>query len=425
MDRSNFVPSSTCNQSATIEQSFRDDAGRALATLAKHLGDIEAAEDALQDAYLVALERWPRDGVPQNRTAWILATARNRAIDKLRRERRGREKLELLATLDFVHNAEDATEMTAVPDDRLGLMFACCHPGLAVEARVALTLRTLGGLETAEIADAFLVPEATMAQRLVRAKRKIREAAIPLDVPPAQRLPERLADVCAVLYLIFNEGYLASRGEQLVRHDLCEEAIRLGRILMRLMPQEPEVMGLLALMLYAHARRAARTGPAGELIPLPEQERTLWNRELIAEANALLGRAVQHRLAGAYQLEAMIAAEHTNAQSVQRVHWDAIARIYGELAVVAPSPVIDLNRAVAVSFADGPESGLRILDAIEPELLESYHPAHVARADFLSRLGRRGEAREAYVAALALTQNAAERVFIEGKVRDLDQSTLA
>ncbi len=420
MDRSNSVQSSTCSQAATIEQSFRDDAGRALATLAKHLGDIESAEDAIQDAYLVALESWPRDGMPENPTAWILATARNRAIDKLRRERRGREKLELLATLDLAHDAQDMMETTAVPDDRLGLIFACCHPGLAVEARVALTLRTLGGLETEEIADAFLVPVATMAQRLVRAKRKIREAVIPLDVPPAERLPERLADVCAVLYLIFNEGYLASRGEQLVRHDLCEEAIRLARILTRLMPQEPEVMGMLALMLYSHARRAARTGPDGGLIPLPKQDRTRWNRALIAEANALLGRAVRHRYAGPYQLEATIAAEHTNARTAESVHWDAIAQLYGELAILAPSPVVDLNRAVAVSFAQGAEAGLRVLDAIDPALLESYHPAHVARADFLSRLGRRAEARESYLAARALTQNATERTFIEGKVAELE-----
>ncbi len=420
MDRSSSVPSSECSQAPSIEQSFRDDAGRALATLAKHLGDIEAAEDAIQDAYLVALERWPRDGMPENPTAWILATARNRAIDKLRRERRGREKLEVLATLDVAPDADDVMEMTAVPDDRLGLIFACCHPGLAVEARVALTLRTLGGLDTEEIADAFLVPTATMAQRLVRAKRKIREAVIPLDVPAAERLPERLADVCAVLYLIFNEGYLPSRGEQLVRHDLCEEAIRLARILSRLMPQEPEVMGMLALMLYAHARRAARTGPDGELIPLPKQDRTLWNRELIAEANALLGRAVRHRFAGPYQLEATIAAEHTNARTAESVHWDAIAQLYGELAILAPSPVVDLNRAVAVSFAQGAEAGLRILDAIDPALLESYHPAHVARADFLSRLGRRSEARESYLSALLLTQNAAERTFIEGRVAELE-----
>jgi RNA polymerase sigma-70 factor (ECF subfamily) len=419
MDRSNFAPSLTCNQAGTIEQSFRDDAGRALATLARILGDIEAAEDAIQDAYLVALERWPREGTPENPTAWILATARNRAIDKLRRERRGREKIDLLARLDVASDTTDASEMTAVPDDRLGLIFACCHPGLAVDARVALTLRTLGGLTTEEIADAFLVPIATMGQRLVRAKRKIREAVIPLDVPPAERLPERLADVCAVLYLIFNEGYLASRGDSLVRTDLCEEGIRLARTLCRLMPQEPEIMGLLALMLYAHARRAARTSASGELVPLPKQDRTLWNNETIAEANALMDRAVRHRLAGSYQIEAAIAAEHTNARSAGDVDWNAIARLYGELSILAPSPVVDLNRAVAVSFAQGPEAGLRILDAIDPQSLESYHPAHIARADFLHRLKRTAEARESYVTALALTQNAAERAFIESKLKEL------
>jgi RNA polymerase sigma-70 factor (ECF subfamily) len=420
MDRSNFAPSLTCNQAGSIEQSFRDDAGRALATLARILGDIEAAEDAIQDAYLVALEHWPRDGTPENPTAWILATARNRAIDKLRRERRGREKIELLGRLDVASDATDASEMTAVPDDRLGLIFACCHPGLAVDARVALTLRTLGGLTTEEIADAFLVPLATMGQRLVRAKRKIREAVIPLDVPPAERLPERLADVCAVIYLIFNEGYLASRGDSLVRTDLCEEGIRLARILCRLMPQEPEIMGLLALMLYAHARRAARTNASGELVPLPKQDRTLWKSETIAEANALMDRAVRHRFAGPYQLEAAIAAEHTNARSAGDVNWDAIAQLYGELSILAPSPVVDLNRAVAVSFAQGPEAGLRILDAIDPQSLESYHPAHIARADFLQRLARKAEARESYVTALALTQNAAERTFIESKLKDLE-----
>ena len=305
--------------------------------------------------------------------------------------------------------------MTAVPDDRLGLIFACCHPGLAVEARVALTLRTLGGLTTDEIADAYLVPSATMSQRLVRAKRKIREAVIPLDVPPAERLPERLADVCAVLYLIFNEGYLASTGTQLVRFDLCEEALRLARILMRLMPQEPEVMGLLALMLYAHSRRSARTSADGRLIPLPEQDRSLWNRDSIAEANALMDNAARHRLIGPYQLEAAIAAEHAKGDP----DWSRVSRLYGELAVLAPSPVVELNRAVALSFARGPESGLNALDAIDSKALREYHPAHIARADFLRRLGRSDEARVSYAAALALTQNAAERAFIEGKIAEL------
>ena len=426
MGRSKFVRLSRCNDVASIERSFRDDAGRALATLAKMLGDIEAAEDAIQDAYLVALERWPREGHPKHASAWILTTARHRAIDKLRRERRGREKAERLAALEFGAPPRDPfaedREMNVIPDDRLGLMFACCHPGLGVEARIALTLRTLGGLSTEEIAEAFLVPSATIAQRLVRVKRKIRDAAIPLDVPAPERLPERLADVCSVLYLIFNEGYLASAGDSLVRRDLCDEAIRLTRVLAHLMPQEPEVMGLLALMLYHHSRRDARSDSDGRLIPLAEQDRKLWDDTAIAEANAFMERAARHQFEGPYQLQAAIAAEHARARELGRVDWERIAELYAHLAAIAPSPIVDLNRAVALGFACGPLLGLAALDAIDARALETYHPAYVARADFLRRLGREAEARDAYAAALALTQNARERAFLEAKMLEAGAS---
>jgi len=416
-----------CNEASRIERSFREDAGRALATLAKVLGDIDAAEDALQDAYLVALERWPREGFPRNASAWILTTAKNRAIDRLRRERRGREKLERLAALEIAAPSEDpfASEreaMAGVPDDRLGLIFACCHPALALEARIALTLRTLGGLTTEEIADAFLVPHATLSQRLVRVKRKIREAAIPLDIPPPERLPERLADVACVLYLIFNEGYLASAGDRLVRFDLCDEAIRLARVLMQLMPQEPEVMGLLALMLFHHSRRYARTDGTGNLIVLADQDRSLWDREAIEEASALMTRAARHRAEGPYQLQAAIAGEHALASTPESVNWKRIAELYTRLAAAAPSPIVDLNRAVALGFAHGPGVGLRELDALDDSMLIDYHPAFVARADMLERLGRVEEARSAYGLALTMTQNSGERTYLQRKLEALGPS---
>ena len=402
-----------------VARCFRDDAGRTVATLSRALGDIALAEDALQEAYVTALERWPRDGFPAQPSAWILATARNRAIDRLRRERVGREKLQRVAALEATAHPDESFEsdaMDAVPDDRLNLIFACCHPALGMEARIALTLRTLAGLTTEEIADAFLVPHATMAQRLVRVKRKIRETRIPFDVPPAERLPERLDDVCAVLYLIFNEGYSATAGDRVVRRELCDEAIRLCRVLVSLMPQEPEVMGLLALMLYQDSRRDARTAADGSIVTLADQDRAAWNHTAIAEANEILVHAARHRAPGPYQLQAAIASVHASAPSAAEVDWHAVVALYGQLHRMLPSPIIALNRAVAIAFAEGPEAGLAALDALPADSLAAYHPYHIARADTLARLGREADARDAYRAALARTQNTAERAHIQSKL---------
>ena len=393
-----------------LARTFRESAGRAVATLARVFGDIDLAEDAVQEAFAVAIERWPADGVPPNPGGWIVTTARHKALDRLRREstRTGRET----QAVALIGEPEPEPEVNPVADDQLRLIFTCCHPALAQEARIALTLRLIAGLQTPEIARAFLVPEPTVAQRLVRAKRKIKDAGIPYRIPRDHELPERLPDVLAVIYLVFNEGYTASAGDSLTRQELCQEAIRLARLLYGLMPDEPEVKGLLALLLLTESRRQARTTDTGDLVLLPDQDRTRWDQDLIAEGQGIVRECLRRNQPGPYQLQAAIAAVHSAAREAPHTDWRQILALYDQLFALAPTPVIALNRAVALAEVAGPAAALDTVDQLD---LADYHLYHATRADLLRRLGREDEARAAYDEAIALAENTAERTFLASR----------